>query len=372
MLTSRPIVNKAIKMAASAAYSSSFAGTGKIKYYRELPKEQKAFKIREKPEIKLEEVQIPVPTPKPNEVLLKIAAAGMCHTDLHILAGGWSNLDDYVLGHEISGRVVGIGSNIDAAKYPENKLFAVHGSNGCGKCRFCREGQDHQCQEKQWYGLAVDGGYQEYIAVRERSCIPVPENLTPMLACATTDAVLTPYHCIKRARVGPNDTVLVIGLGGLGINAVQIAKVFGCKVIATDLRKEACDSAINFGADEVYQSSLLPEEGLDVDSVLDVVASDQTFQLAQKHVRIQGTIVPVGLHDQHLTLNTVYTSLPEVKVEGTYWGTSQELKECLDMVSKGVVTPQVESTKFERVNDYLKQLEEGKIKSRLAFVPGDE
>ncbi|KAA8917733.1 hypothetical protein TRICI_000120 [Trichomonascus ciferrii] len=332
-----------------------------------IPTKQKGY-VYDSDKGKLEMREIPVPQPKPNQVLLKVEGGGMCHSDLHIICGDNPLPGKYVMGHEIAASVVLTGAGVDESRYPKGKLFAFYGPNGCGSCSNCRKGYDNQCQtHKNYYGLGIDGGYQEYIVADPRNLIPVPDGVSAPVAAATTDAVLTPYHAARRAGITTGDTVLVFGLGGLGINAVQVAKYLGAKVIACDLREEQCKKARSLGADVTYVN--LPESPLNVDVVLDVVGHRDTFYLAQKHVRPRGKIVPVGLASTVLEINQHPASQREIEIISTFWGTSAELMECLDLVAKGVVNPQVETCHLEDVHDILHKLEHNKIKSRTVIVP---
>lgn len=317
---------------------------------------------------KLELREIPVPQPKPSQVLLKIEGAGLCHSDLHIIHGDNPLPGKYVMGHEIAGKVVTVGAGVDEERFPQGKLFAFFGPNGCGSCSNCRKGYDNQCQTHQhYYGLGIDGGYQEYIVAEPRSLIPVPNGISAPVAAVTTDAVLTPYHAAIRAGVTSGSTVLVFGLGGLGMNAVQVAKYFGAKVIACDLREEQTKKAKVLGADVTFVD--LPEDPLNVDIVLDVVGHKSTFYLAQKHVRPMGKIVPVGLASTLLEFKQHPASQREIEIISTFWGTSSQLMECLDLVARGVINPQVETCSLEEVNDVLNKLEKGQINTRMAVVP---
>ncbi|CAN6673098.1 alcohol dehydrogenase 2 [Trichomonascus vanleenenianus] len=334
-----------------------------------LPKNQTAFVHRHGDKPTLDKTTIEVPEPAEGEVLLKVGAAGMCHSDLHILCSDNPIPLDFVMGHEIAGTVVKLGQGVDKDAFPVGRLFAVHGPNGCGSCANCRMGVDNQCQEEnhRMYGLGRGGGYQEYVTVRKHSLVPVPDGLSAAVAAVTTDAVLTPYHAIKKAGVNSFSRVLVIGLGGLGLNGVQILKVLGAHVTCVDLREDPLRKAREYGADSAVTS--LKNAPMNVDAVFDFVGSNKTFTLSIKHAKPTGIVIPVGLADVNLQFNQHLLSQREVRVISTFWGTSSELMECLELVAKGRVDPQVETAPLSGVNEYLKLLEEGKIKSRLALVP---
>uniref|UniRef100_A0A060T2K2 ARAD1C32934p n=1 Tax=Blastobotrys adeninivorans TaxID=409370 RepID=A0A060T2K2_BLAAD len=335
-----------------------------------LPETQRAWVHRSKggvPHFTLE--TIPVPRPGPEEILLKVEAAGMCASDLHILDGTTPLPGEYVLGHEIVGTVAAIGSDLASEQYPEGLRLAVHGPNGCGKCANCKRGFDNQCQDpvKKWYGLGINGGYEEYVVVRPAAVVPVPSEVSSEAAAVTTDAVLSPYHAVKRGGIGPDTRVLIIGLGGLGMNGLQIASHFGAKVIATDLDTSKLAIAKQFGAQETFEQ--LPEEPLFVDVVLDFVGTKETFESAKKHASPLGKIVPVGLGATELSIVPHVSAIMEHQFIFSFWGTTGELAECLDLVAKGVIQPTVETCPLEDVKDRLHKLEKGGVKGRVVAMP---
>lgn len=332
-----------------------------------IPDTQTAF-IFHNGQFELEKKEVPVPKPEPGKVLLKIAAAGVCHSDLHVLDGGLPYPDGLVLGHEIAGHIVGYGEGVNKELFPEGPLYAVHGPNPCGVCKACRTGADNTCESptRQHMGLGAPGGYQQYTQVSPRNITQVPEGIPAAVAAASTDAVLTPYHALKRANINGRTRLLIIGLGGLGINGVQIAKAFGAYVIAVDFKESSRELAKSYGANEVYEK--LPEESLDVDVVADFVGAQVTLNQAQKHVKTSGLIMPIGLQDAHLTFDLNALAFREFTILGNFWGTSQDQAEVFQLVKEGLVTPQVETTSYLNVNTVLKDLHDGKIKSRMVLV----
>lgn len=332
-----------------------------------VPPLQTAF-IYHPGQFELEQKEIPVPTPEPGNVLLKIVAAGVCHSDLHVLAGSLPYPDGLILGHEVVGTIVGYGDGVNKELYPAGTLFAAHGPNPCGICKPCRTGADNLCVQptRSHLGLGSPGGYEQYTQINPRNLTAVPEGISPAVAAVSTDAVLTPYHALKRAKINGLTKLLIIGLGGLGINGVQVAKAFGAHVTAVDLKDSSRDLAKSFGADVVYDK--LPEEPLEVDVVADFVGIQSTFELAQKHVKPAGLIMPIGLGATHLTFDLGAFAFKEFEILGNFWGTSQDQVEVFELVKKGLVTPQIETTSYLNVNTVLKNLHDGHIKSRMVLV----
>lgn len=333
----------------------------------QIPETQTAF-IFKNGQRELQKTTIPVPKPAPGKVLIKIAAAGVCHSDLHVIEGDLPYPDDLIMGHEIAGYIVAYGPGVDEKTLPKDSLYAVHGVNPCGSCEPCRTGRDNLCDSpsRSHMGLGTPGGYEQYTQVIPRNLTKVPKGISPAVAAATTDAVLTPYHALRRAKINGQTRMLIMGMGGLGINGVQIAKAFGAHVTAVDPRESSRELAKKYGADVVLEK--VPEESLNVDVVADFVSAQATFDLAQKHVKTAGLILPIGLHSPKLTFDLNKFAFREFTIMGNFWGTSQDQADCFDLVSKGLVTPQVETTGYLNVNQALKDLHDGKIKSRIVLV----
>lgn len=331
-----------------------------------IPETQTAYVFQGK--FELEEQQIPVPKPDAGKVLLKIAAAGVCHSDLHILHGELPFPKGLVLGHEIAGHIVAHGDGVNKEQFPLGALYAVVGTNPCGMCDLCRSGFDNVCESptRSYMGIGSPGGYEEYTQVSAHNITKVPEGIPAAVAAAATDAVLTPYHAMKQAKINGLSRVLIIGLGGLGINAVQVAKVFGSYVIAVDPKESSRELAKKFGADEVLAK--LPEESLKVDVASDFYGAQSTFDECVKHVKTRGLIVPVGLQSPKITFDLTLFTTKEFRMIGSLWGTCQDQVEVFELIKKGLITPQVETTNMKNINKVLKNLDEGKIKSRMVLV----
>lgn len=333
----------------------------------QIPQTQTAF-VFKNGQFELEKKEIPVPKPDPGNVLIKIAAAGVCHSDLHVLEGGLPYPDGLILGHEIAGYIAAYGEGVKKELFPQDALYAFIGSNPCGNCKTCRSGRDNLCVDpsRSHMGLGVPGGYEQYTQIATRNLTKVPKGISPAVAAAITDAVLTPYHALKRANINGQTRMLIMGMGGLGINGVQIAKAFGAHITCVDLKESSRELAKKYGADVVLEK--LPEEPLNVDVVADFVGAQATFDLAQKHVKAAGLIMPIGLHSPKLTFDLNKFAFKEFTIMGNFWGTSEDQGDCFELVAKGLVTPQVETTSYLNVNKVLKDLHDGKVKSRMVLV----
>lgn len=315
---------------------------------------------------------IEVPTPGPDEVLLKVRAAGICHSDLFCLEAGLMQTS-FTMGHEICGSVVSQGERV-AESFDPSSLYAVHGPNPCGACASCRSGNDNLCNDpgRQHIGLGEDGGYAEFVKVRARNIVRVPDGIRPEVAAVATDAVLTPYHAIKTvAEVGPGTKVLLIGLGGLGLNGLQIALALGADVTACDVKESSLEAARAVGARVVLNSKELDEklEKASFDVVLDFVGIEPTFAQAQSFVRPNGTIVLIGVGNGKVSLSSAAMITFQIRVLGTFWGTHAELEAVFELIASGKVRPSVETGDLKDVNQWLEELHAGRIKSRMALIP---
>lgn len=331
-----------------------------------IPKIQYGFRFdKASRSLKLVE-NLPVAVPRASQLLVKVEAAGLCHSDLHVL-DGLDVGDHFVMGHEIYGHVVQVG---DGVPFAVGDKVAAFGPNACGRCEMCRLGRDNDCttNASKWFGLGNDGGYQEYLLVENtRNLVKVPDGVPAPVAAAVTDAMLTPYHAIKAAGLGPHKRALFVGAGGLGTTAVQIAKAFGAHVTVVDRKPSALALAKSFGADETYTD--LPAGSGPYDACLDFVAVQSTFDLCQKLVKLHGALVPVGLGADRLLFDLADLALREVQIMGSFWGTSGDLAECFELARLGKIAPKVTTRPLRELPQCVEQLRAGHVEGRLVLIP---
>src|SRR5918992_1082683 len=202
-------------------------------------------------------VDVPVPDPGPGQVLVRVAGAGLCHSDLHLMhwpAGSLPYELPFTLGHEVAGTVVALGPGANGVRVGDSVL--VYGPWGCGACRRCRLGEEHLCERaagtrKRGCGLGHDGGLAEYVVVPSSRLLVALGDLDPVAAAPLADAALTPYHAIRRALplLLPGTSAVVIGVGGLGHVAVQLLRALSSvHIVAVDVRAEALELALDAGA----------------------------------------------------------------------------------------------------------------------------
>lgn len=328
---------------------------------------------------------IDVPEPAPGEVLLKVAGAGACHSDVAVFdefeadpTGMMS--PPFVLGHENAGWVEHLGPGVRGVDV--GAAYLVYGPIGCGHCVACSRGQDTYCQHPGDVGylatgLGRNGGMAEYMTVPARNLVPLGD-ADPVSAAPLADAGLTPFHAIKMVLpklAGGGKHALVIGLGGLGLVAVQILRaITGAQIIATDRKPSAMARARDFGAVTVADG---PDQagqirdltgGRGVDVVFDFVGADPTMRLAQATVAIRGAIQVVGIGGGSLVWN-FFTNPYEATLTNTYWGTIEDLYEVVALYRDGKVAPDVQRFSLDNALEAYRRLRDGELDARAVVVP---
>lgn len=333
-------------------------------------------------------VEVDEPTPGPGEVVVKIGAAGACHSDLHLMhdfeAGSLPWNPPFTLGHENAGWVHALGAGVTGLEI--GQPVAVYGPWGCGVCARCRVGAENYCENPAAApipggggGLGLDGGMAEYELVpAARLVVPLPEGLDPVLAAPLTDAGLTPYHAIRRswAKLPPGSTAVVIGVGGLGHVGVQILKATtATRIIAVDTRDEALQLAEECGADQTLRSGERTVEeirsatgGRGADVVLDFVGADATMKMGAAAARTVGDLTIVGIGGGSLPVS--FFSVPyEVSIQTTYWGSRPELIEVLDLGARGLLRPKTTTFSLDDAMSAYRKMQDGTLEGRAVIVP---
>lgn len=324
---------------------------------------------------------VPQPEPGPGEVLVRVGAAGVCHSDLHVIDApdALGMPVPLTLGHENAGWVDALGPGV--AGLERGEAVAVYGIVGCGVCVACLAGRDNECRRVPpgGIGLGRDGGMAEYLVVPIRQLIPIGD-LDVTQAAPLTDAGLTPYHAIAitRRSLRPSATCVVIGVGGLGHMAVQIlAATSASRIIAVDVRDEALQLARDVGAhhgiradqDAVRAIRDLagPSPG-GADVVLDCVGSAATVDIARAVVTTGGDIAIVGLGGGMLPVG--FGALPmETRVIVPFWGTRAELAEVIALARTGRIRAHVEPFPLADVRQAYDSLRAGRLRGRAVVIP---
>lgn len=326
------------------------------------------------------------PSPGPGEVLLKVAGAGACHSDVAIFQDYDAEFNPaglptgFVLGHENAGWVEELGEGVSG--FEKGDAYLVYGPIGCGRCKACSRGQDTYCENAATnpypgIGLGRDGGMAEYVSVPARNLVPLGD-ADPAAAAPLADAGLTPYHAIKLAMpklAGAEKYALVIGLGGLGLLGVQILKALtGATIIAADMKEEAMAEAEQLGAvtvaggDEQVTKIREITGGKGVDAAFDFVGVTPTINTAMQSMAAQGRLTVLGIAGQPYEW-TFYTTPYEVELTNSYWGTIEDLHEVAELFRAGSIAPKVTKYPMDKALDAYQDLVDGKVSGRAVVTP---
>jgi propanol-preferring alcohol dehydrogenase len=328
-------------------------------------------------------MEVPEPTPGPGEVVVKVGAAGACHSDLHVLyeldvSAVWEL--PMTLGHETAGWVHAMGQGVTGLA--EGDAVAVYGAWGCGACAHCVVGVENYCERPSLVGgggLGAHGGMADYLLVPDqRHLVRLPDGLDPVTAAPLTDAGLTPYHAIRRSwpKLTPDATAVLIGVGGLGHVAVQIARATtAAQVIAVDLKAEARELALKVGAHHALASDESAAQtirdltgGRGADVVIDFVGATTTLELARGVARSMGDVTIVGIAGGEIPLS--FFSQPyEVSIATTYWGSRPELTELLALAASGQISAERSIYSLEHGAQAYRDLRDGLVTGRAVVVP---
>ena len=335
--------------------------------------------VRWQAEPELREVE--PPEPPPGGVVLKVEAAGLCHSDLHLQEWPEGTLPwdlPFTLGHETAGAVAAVGEGVTA--FEEGDRVLVYGPWGCGVCWHCARGEENLCQRRRFggCGLGHDGGLAEYVAVPAARLLVPLGDLDPVEAAPLTDAGLTPYHAIKRElwRLVPGSSVVVIGVGGLGHMAAQLLRELSpARVVAVDPREGARRLALDAGVAAAFDSDGLDPGDVRAEAgsegavlVLDFVGSEETLRLAAAVVAAGGHVSLVGLGGG--TLRTGIGVLPiEWSAGKPSWGTLPELHEVVALARAGTLHVEVERLALDETIDGYRRLHRGEVVGRAVVVP---
>lgn len=321
----------------------------------------------------------PIPEVGPAEVLVEVKACGVGLT-LTNLRARYRGSFPRIIGHEVGGIVQSVGSMVRTCK-PDDRV-CVSFYITCGYCKWCISGRETLCENFGGFvGEAIDGGFAEYIKVPQRNCIHIPNGISFVDAGVTTDAVATNWHVFKeRAKTKPNDIVLVVGAGGgVGIHCVQVAKVFGAKVIGVDLsddklevaKRYGCDVVINVLDKDLAEEVLKATDGHGVDCAVNMVSTSQTINGSIGALSRGGTLVLVGAPRDVKSLNFNMSRLisDEINLTGTRCATKQEIRESLSLVERGLVKPAVLNTfHLEEANEVFEKIDNMRLTGRSAFI----
>jgi alcohol dehydrogenase, propanol-preferring len=323
---------------------------------------------------------VPVPEPAGDAVLVRVAGAGVCRSDLHVLDGRFEELvrRPVTMGHEIAGRVAALGPSADGVEIGEP--VAVMVGWGCGFCRWCVSGHEQLCAEGREAGSTADGGFAEYVLVPHRRHLVPLGDLDCLEATPLGCAALSAYAAVKRVRphLDGAATLVIIGAGGLGQFAVQLSRALsGAVVVVVDTDAEALARAKELGADHVLSAdegaapAVLEVSSGGADAVLDFVGTDATLALAADVVAPRGIVALLGLAGGTLPFE-FFRLAPEASVTTVVAGTVRDLQEVVALAGAGRVRSRVRTYALTRIHDALDDLRGGLVDGRAVVVPDQE
>lgn len=330
----------------------------------------------------LEMQEIPIPEIGGRDILVKIKAAGVCHSDAHYRAGiSPVRPIPLTLGHEISGTVEKVGSQVRNVRIGER--VCLHYNVSCGDCYHCTTGNDQFCEKVLMLGHYTNGGYAEFIAVPARNAIPLPDEIPFEQGATLMCASATAFHALRKSRVKAGDTVAIFGAGGLGQSAVQLAHAFGAlEVYAVDIHQEKLNLAKEYGAIPIngLEKNAVEEitkltHGKGVDVALEMIGLPQTMRQAIRSAGVLARVVIVGLSNQPLEIDTYNELLgKEIELIGSNDHLSQELPLLVEMARKKILDASRIVTRTipldaDAINSTLDALEKYSGDVRTVIVP---
>lgn len=330
--------------------------------------------------------EVPLPKIGPNDVLVRVRACGVGLTVV-ILVATPGRITSYprIPGHEIAGEVSAVGSEVKNVKIGQR--VTNHFYLTCGNCIHCRSGRETLCLAPRGnVGAACDGGYAEYIALPERNVIPIPDGVSDVEAAVASDAIATPYHaCHEEARVGPGDSVLIIGAGGgVGVHMVQMARLCGGRVLAADIGDDKLALAKHWGADEVIDARrgdlakqvMALTDGRGANACIDIVGNKQSLETGLQSLALLGRLVIIGAKPK-----AVYKDDPSFRIDPGYflhrglelhasrYVNAAEIAQTLELVRRKRITPVITQTfALEEVEAAHELIRQNKTTGRIALV----
>jgi propanol-preferring alcohol dehydrogenase len=322
----------------------------------------------------LDVCDVPIPQPGPGQVLVRIEASGLCHTDIHAAHGDWpvKPSPPFIPGHEGVGIVEVLGAGVTSRAVGDRVAIPWLG-HACGHCDYCVSGRETLCLEQQNTGYSVNGGFAQFTVADAAYVVPVPEGINPRDAAPLTCAGVTTYKAVKVAKIVPSEMVAIFGVGGLGHLAVQYARLVGARVIGVDVTQEKLQLARDLGADftvnaaEVSAAAAIQDLG-GADVAIALAANPESFEQAFASLRRGGRLVCVALpKDQKMTLSIFETVLKGISVIGSIVGTRQDLTEVFELQAAGRTRVITQTRKLDEVNTSMEEVLAGHVPARLVF-----
>lgn len=320
---------------------------------------------------------VPTPTPGAGQVLVKIAASGVCHSDLHIALGDWTKLKPVaklplILGHELTGTIAAVGEGVTDFVLGE-RVGVPWLHQTCGTCEYCQAGQETMCGKQKITGLMVDGGYAEYAVAQASHTAKLPDTLGFAEAAPLLCAGVTVYRAIKISGLQAGERLVVFGIGGLGHLAVQIGKKLGLEVGAVDVADDKLQLATECGADWTVNAATMPTHkevkargGAHV--ALVTSGSKAAYETALRSLRRMGTLVIVGMTPEPIPLDIQAMLAGEFRIMASTVGTRQDLQEVLQLAADGGIRCHYKTATLPEINQILDEMKQGRLVGRVVLT----
>jgi alcohol dehydrogenase, propanol-preferring len=331
------------------------------------------------------------PKPKDSQILVKVQSVGVCHSDVHVWEGYYEGISGEQLkttdrgvkypltpGHEIAGIVDSLGEQVEGfGKYEKVLVYPWVGE---GMCPACKIGQENLCDKPRSLGIYSDGGYAEYVLVPNyKYLVKIGDDMDTDISAPLACAGLTAYGAIKNANLKPDENVVIVGTGGLGLMAIQLAKaVTGARIIAMDIddkklevaKKEGADIIVNSKKEDPVKAIMELTGKLGADVVIDFVNATKTVETDMQFLRRRAKLLLVGLFGGELKLSLVTMPTRAYKIIGSYTGSLEDMVELVSLAKRGVIK-QVVSKRFKlnQAGEALQMLKDGKIVGRGVINP---
>jgi len=317
--------------------------------------------------------EVPIPAPGPGEVLVKIMATGVCHTDLHAADGDWpvKPTPPFIPGHEGAGIVAAVSAGVTTLKEGDPVGIAwLH--DACGCCEHCITGWETLCETQHDSGYSVDGSFAEYAIGSAAYVARLPANVDFVAMAPILCAGVTTYKGIKETEARPGEWIAISGIGGLGHVAIQYAKAMGLHVVALDVSEEKLALARSLGAELAINAKasdavaqVLKQTGGGAHGVLVTAVSPPAFSQALQFVRRKGTVSLVGLPPGDFATPIFDVVLKRITLRGSIVGTRKDLAEAIEFASEGKVKAHIHQRPLEDINSVFADLKAGKVDGRI-------
>jgi propanol-preferring alcohol dehydrogenase len=318
---------------------------------------------------------VPVPVPGPGELLVKVMACGVCHTDLHAADGDWpvKPSPPFIPGHEVAGVVAALGPGVTDFKEGDPVGVAwLH--DACLRCEYCQTGWETLCEHQHDTGYSCDGGFAEYVIASAAFTARLPANVDFAQIAPILCAGVTTYKGLKETEVRPGEWVAISGVGGLGQVAIQYARAMGLKIVALDVAPEKLALARETGADIAIDArspdavaEVLAATGGGAHGILVTAVSPPAFSQALHMVRRKGTVALVGLPPGEFATPIFDVVLKRITVRGSIVGTRRDLDEAIAFAAEGKVKAEITKASLSDINAIFAKLKAGNIRGRMVL-----